>query len=124
VARKGRVTRRFRSGQLRGTDPVLITDAPEDPEKELRRREIRYVAMMLTRAACLVGAAIIVAQQPWLWQVWALLCVAGAVLLPWLAVLIANDRPPKKRRAATPPRVVAPQPALERREYKIIDAEE
>ncbi|MBX6750888.1 MAG: DUF3099 domain-containing protein [Micromonosporaceae bacterium] len=120
----GRVTRRFRSGQLRGTDPVLITDAPEDPEKELRRREVRYVAMMLTRAACLVGAAVIVAQQPWLWQVWALLCVVGAVLLPWLAVLIANDRPPKKRRAASPPGAVAAQPALERREYKIIDADE
>jgi len=124
VARKGRVTRRFRSGQLRGIDPVLITDAPEDPEKELRRREVRYVAMMMTRAACLLGAALIVAQRPWLWQLWAPLCVAGAVLLPWLAVLIANDRPPKKRRATSPSPAVPAQPALERREYKIIDAEE
>ena len=106
------------------TDPVLITDAPEDPEKELRRREVRYVVMMITRAACLLGAAVIVAQQPWLWQLWAVLCVAGAVLLPWLAVLIANDRPPKRRRAASPPAAAVAQPALEPRAYKIIDADE
>jgi len=112
VARKGR------------TEPVLITDAPEDPEKELRRREVRYVVMMITRAACLLGAALIVAQQPWLWQLWAPLCVAGAVLLPWLAVLIANDRPPKKRRPASPSPAIVAQPALEQREYKVIDAEE
>lgn len=112
MARKGR------------PDPVLITDAPEDPEKELRRREVRYVVMMMIRAACLLGAAVIVAQRPWLWQLWAPLCVAGAVLIPWLAVIIANDRPPKKRRPASPAPAVPVQPALERREYKIIDAEE
>ena len=77
--------------------PVLITDAPENPEKELRRREIRYVAMMLTRAACLVGGAILVTARPPLWPLWVVLCVVGMVLLPWLAVIIANDRPPRTR---------------------------
>src|SRR5262245_46494887 len=101
-------------------DPVVITDAGEDPETELRRREIRYVAMMLTRALCLIGAAVLVAQRPWLWQLWALVCVVGAVLLPWLAVLIANDRPPRKHTDA-PPAGNPAQPALERREYKVID---
>ena len=77
--------------------PVVITDAPENPEKELRRREIRYVAMMLTRAGCLVGGAILVSTKPPLWPLWVLLCVVGMVLLPWLAVILANDRPPKSR---------------------------
>jgi hypothetical protein len=77
--------------------PVLITDAAENPEKELRRREIRYVAMMLTRAACLVGGAILVTTKPPLWPLWLLLCVVGMVLLPWLAVILANDRPPKTK---------------------------
>ena len=54
-------------------DPVVITDAPQDPETELRRREIRYVAMMLTRAACVVGSAVIVVQKPPLWPLWAVL---------------------------------------------------
>ncbi len=77
--------------------PVLITDAPEDPEKELRRREIRYVTMMLTQAACLVAAALLVTMRPPLWPLWIVVCVVGAVLLPWLAVILANDRPPKTK---------------------------
>jgi hypothetical protein len=102
-------------------EPVLITDAPEDSETELRRREIRYVAMMVTRGACLIGAAVLVAHRPWLWQVWALLCVAGAVVLPWLAVIIANDRPPRRGGLTPPPVSAEPQPALERREHRVID---
>jgi hypothetical protein len=76
---------------------VLITDAPEDPEKELRHREIRYVLMMLTRAGCLVGGAIVVTTKPPLWPLWLVLLIVGMVLLPWLAVILANDRPPKSR---------------------------
>ena len=77
--------------------PIVITDAPENPEKELRRREIRYVAMMLTRAGCLVVAAVLVTLRPPLWPLWVVLCVVGMVLLPWLAVILANDRPPKTK---------------------------
>ena len=102
-------------------EPVLITDAPEDAEKEQRRREVRYVAMMLTRALCLIGAAVVVAQRPWLWGLWAAILVAGAVLLPWLAVTMANDRPPKAAGPTPPPQTVTSQPALEQREYKVID---
>ncbi len=77
--------------------PVLITDAAEDPEKELRHREIRYVIMMMVRAGCLVLGAVIVSTRPWLWPLWLVLCVIGAVVLPWLAVVLANDRPPKSK---------------------------
>ncbi len=77
--------------------PVLITDAAEDPEKELRRREIRYVSMMLLRAACLIGGAVIVSTKPPLWPLWLVGCVVAMVALPWLAVILANDRPPKSR---------------------------
>ena len=77
--------------------PVLITDAPEDPEKELRHREVRYVIMMLTRAVCLVLGAILVSARPPLWPLWLVLCIVGMVLLPWLAVILANDRPPKTK---------------------------
>src|SRR5215510_12657581 len=96
---------------------VLITDAPESPEKELRRREIRYVTMMLTRAACLIAGAVLVSTKPPLWPLWVFLCVVGMVLLPWLAVILANDRPPKtmaerlhdaKRHAPEPAALPAP----------------
>jgi hypothetical protein len=86
--------------------PVLITDAAENPEKELRRREIRYVIMMSIRALCLVAGAILVSTKPPLWGLWLILCIVGMVLIPWLAVILANDRPAKsraERRAAQQP---------------------
>jgi DUF3099 family protein len=94
--------------------PVLITDAPEDPEKELRHREIRYVIMMLTRALCLVAGAILVSTRPPLWPLWLVLCIVGMVLLPWLAVILANDRPPKTKaeRLAAKQRYHEATPAL------------
>jgi hypothetical protein len=113
----------------RGTDPssragdsrpVVITDAAEDPEVELRRREIRYVTMMLLRVVCLVGAALIVANKPPLWGLWAILCVSGTVLLPWFAVILANDAPPRSRRPPTP----SAQPAVDQREQKVIEHDE
>jgi hypothetical protein len=103
--------------------PVLITDAAEDPEREVRRREIRYVTMMLVRAGCLIAAAWLVVARPPLWGLWALLCAIAMVLLPWFAVLIANDRPPKKPgevSAAPPPPV---DHAIESAEHRTIDHE-
>jgi hypothetical protein len=77
--------------------PVLITDAERSPDDQLRSRQIRYVGMMSVRALCLVIAAVLVGTDaPLLW-LWVPLCVVGMVLLPWLAVIIANDRPPKER---------------------------
>jgi hypothetical protein len=104
----------------RRNQPVLITDAAEDPEKEIRRREIRYVAMMLTRALCLLGGAILVVQKPPLWGLWASLCVVGMVLLPWLAVILANDRPPIRRQPGSPSQPSGPA-ALPASEHRVID---
>jgi Flp pilus assembly protein TadB len=103
---------------------VLITDAPEDPERELRRREIRYVTMMALRAACLVVAAIIASTRPPLWGLWVVLCLVAMVLLPWFAVLLANDRPAKKHQPPTPAAETVPgQPALPAPRHRTIDAD-
>jgi len=102
---------------------VLITDAPENPEKELRRREIRYVLMMLVRAGCLIAGAVIVSTKPPLWGLWLVLCLAGMVLIPWFAVILANDRPPKSRaeRAAQGRRTPEPQALPAQPEPRVID---
>lgn len=77
--------------------PSLITDAPRSPEEDLRRRQIRYVVMMLIRTGCLVlGGILISLQAPWL-PLWLSLCGVGMVILPWLAVILANDGPPKEK---------------------------
>jgi hypothetical protein len=92
--------------------PVLITDAARSQADELRSRQIRYVIMMVTRAGCLVlGAVLISAKAPYL-PVWLGLCVLGMVFLPWAAVLIANDRAPKKKSRRPDPVPATPQRAL------------
>ncbi|HWH00895.1 MAG TPA: DUF3099 domain-containing protein [Pilimelia sp.] len=101
--------------------PVLITDAERSQEDQLRARQVRYVTMMGVRLACLIlGAVLISAEAPLLW-LWLPLCAVGMVLLPWLAVLLANDRPPKERhrlgyrrrvaRQAAPDRALGAEPA-------------
>ncbi|NUR72510.1 MAG: DUF3099 domain-containing protein [Hamadaea sp.] len=75
--------------------PILITDAEPSLDKQRHSREIRYLVMMSLRAVCLLlGSLLAVWQVPLLW-LWLLLCGLGMVLLPWIAVMVANDRPVK-----------------------------
>lgn len=72
--------------------PALITEAPINAKDEFDRRRKRYLVMMTLRAACIIGAASTFRISGWL----AAFFVVGALVLPWSAVLIANDRPPKQ----------------------------
>lgn len=110
--------------------PILITDASRSQDDQLRSRQRRYIVMMSIRALCVVAGAILVGvKAPLLW-LWLPLCAVGMVLIPWLAVLLANDRPPKEQHRIgarirrsyiddTPPRAL---PA-EERVHQVIDAE-
>ena len=90
--------------------PVLITNAARSQGDQLRSREIRYITMMGLRAVCLILGAVLVSLKPPLLPLWLILCGAGMVFLPWAAVLIANDRPPKTKaeRAAARPEPLPP----------------
>jgi hypothetical protein len=74
-----------------GAAPVLITGAAASYEDQLATRKRRYLLMMSCRVPCLVLAGIF--HGTW-WLALAVLAVS--VPLPWMAVLIANDRPPLK----------------------------
>jgi hypothetical protein len=76
---------------------MVITSAPESPDHEFERRRKKYAIMMSLRALCVIGAACTYQISGWLAAAFA---IAG-VVLPWCAVIIANDGPPKKRRAPT-----------------------
>nr|GID90378.1 hypothetical protein Ade03nite_93020 [Actinoplanes derwentensis] len=76
---------------------MLITDAARSQDDQLRGRQIRYVSMMSVRAACLILGGILISAKVPLLPLWLSLCALGMVLLPWMAVLIANDRPPKTK---------------------------
>ncbi len=79
---------------------MLITNAPERADDEYDKRRRRYVMMMGLRIVCVIGAVATYHLSVLL----ALAFVIAGAALPWCAVLIANDRPPKKRPAkpATP----------------------
>ena len=69
-----------------------ITDASMSLDEERRYRTIRYVVMMSIRALLVIVCGLLVmADVPMLW-LWLLVGVAGMAILPWLAVMLANDR--------------------------------
>jgi hypothetical protein len=76
----------------RDDTPVLITEAAPSYDEEYSARKRKYLIMMFLRLPCLVLAGIF--HDTW-WL--ALGFVALSIPLPWIAVLIANDRPPLKK---------------------------
>ncbi len=72
---------------------ALITSAPESSDDEYDRRRKKYAIMMAIRALCVVLAALTYQISLLL----ALAFVVGGMVLPWCAVIIANDRPARKR---------------------------
>lgn len=74
---------------------AVITRAEKSLPDQLRARQKRYALMMGIRVVAVVAGAIIAYNRPPLWGLWVGICIAGMVFLPWMAVLIANDRPPR-----------------------------
>ena len=101
--------------------PILITAAAPGYEEQHRQRVRKYLTLMSFRIPALILAA--VAYGMWHNGLISLLIIAASVPLPWMAVLIANDRPPRPadepRRFDAPARrtplfPTAEHPALER----------
>lgn len=83
----------MRKPRQRQAPVSIITAAEPSHAEQLRSRQKRYLIMMGTRVLCLVGAATAYGLK----LTWAVpIFVVGLVALPWMAVLIANDRPPLK----------------------------
>ncbi len=104
--------------------PVLITAAAPSYEEQHRARVRKYLTLMAFRVPALIFAAI--AYGAWHNGLISLLIVAASVPLPWMAVLIANDRPPRSAneprrfddaRPRTPLFPTAERPALEPRRH-------
>ncbi|HEX4726008.1 MAG TPA: DUF3099 domain-containing protein [Pseudonocardiaceae bacterium] len=100
----------------RDDTPVLITQAAPSADDQHAARKRRYIIMMLMRIPCLILAAIFL-NTWWL----AVLFVAISVPLPWIAVLMANDRPARRAENAHPFRETEVIHELESREHPVID---
>lgn len=75
--------------------PFLITGAGESFEQQQRARVRKYTILMAFRIPALVLAAIAYSITGTGWV--PLLIIALSIPLPWIAVLIANDRPPRRK---------------------------
>src|ERR1700743_1408788 len=84
--------------------PILRTAAAPSYEVQHRQRVRKYLTIMSFRIPALLLAA--VAYGMWHNGLFSLAIVAASIPLPWIAVLIANDRPP--RRADEPRRFDEP----------------
>lgn len=82
----------MRNARRHPDKPVLITEASTSGSDSFDARRKKYTIMMVMRGVCVIGAAFTVHISGW----FAAAFVAAALVLPWTAVLIANDRPPKE----------------------------
>ena len=74
--------------------PVLITRAAYSYDEQHRQRVRKYLKLMIWRIPAFLGAAI--AYGIWHNGLLSLGILALSIPLPWMAVLIANDRPPRR----------------------------
>ncbi len=91
-------------------EPVLITEAAPSRVDQHEARKRRYVITMVIRMVSLVLAAVFY-QVVWAMAIFAIL----GTVLPWIAVVMANDGPPKKKLDVNRYRVPAPDRILESR---------
>ncbi len=95
----------------------MITDLGSSRTAEIRERERRYVITMLFRALCFIAATVLFhGAARWF-------AIGVAIMLPWLAVVLANA--PNKREsqhAAYEPKAPPETPGLgAAREPRIIE---
>ncbi|HEY0812261.1 MAG TPA: DUF3099 domain-containing protein [Pseudonocardia sp.] len=100
--------------------PVLITDAVASEEDQLSARKRRYVLLMGGRLALFVLAAVAYPVSVWL----AVGLLAMSLPLPWMAVLIANDAPARRREDTHRLTGATPVRQLEGRPHPIVDMPE
>ena len=97
------------SSQYDRSQPVLITEAAVSQADQHAARKKRYSITMAIRGGSLIIAALTAQYSLWLMAVFAVL----GTVLPWIAVVMANDRPPKKALAVNRYRPPAPDRILE-----------
>lgn len=84
------------------SQPQSITSLPESPDIERRRRMTRYLIAMAIRVACIFLCFFV---HGW----WLLLPIVGAVVLPYIAVVLANVGTGRDG-TITSPGVLTPEP--------------
>jgi hypothetical protein len=75
--------------------PIAITALGPSLDDQHDARKRKYLVMMGLRIVCVIAAVATYTTSLWI----ALAFMVGGAVLPWCAVLIANDRPPRHQTA-------------------------
>lgn len=86
------------------------TSLEVSPEQERRSRMVKYTIAMSIRVVCIIAGVLV--QGPLMW-----VAFAGAIFLPYFAVVIANN-PGSTKKSAT---LIAPKAAIKSEQIKIVD---
>jgi Flp pilus assembly protein TadB len=90
--------RRKRGRERADTAVISVTSAQPGRSEDLESRIFRYAWMMSLRVVCFIGA--VITPSPWRW-----ILLVGAVLLPSVAVVLANAR---RTKVVSGPKVYVP----------------
>ncbi len=80
-------------GSVTGMKQQSITSLPLAPDEERRNRMVKYTVAMTVRIVCIVAMMF---AQGW----WLAVFAAGAIFLPYFAVVVANV-PARRKNAPT-----------------------
>lgn len=96
------------------SEPQSITSVAESPDDDRKRRMVRYTVAMVVRVICLILG--MVTQGLWMWVFF-----AGAIFLPYFAVVIANAQGGgKNTKSGTVP--VAPTISIPASAFTVVDS--
>ncbi len=94
-----------------------VTNVALSPEDERKRRMVRYLLAMSLRVVCIVLGVYVKG-----WLMW--VCFAGAIFLPYFAVVIANATGSLDSKAPKATAVVAPQLRIEASDFKVVERDD
>lgn len=100
----------------RRAEPAVITQAEPSYDEQLAARRKRYLLTMSMRFPLLILATVFYHH---LWLSIPLLLIS--IPLPWMAVLLANDRPARQRAKKVVPGVINYERALPPGNREIVD---
>lgn len=92
---------------MKSSRPQSATSLPRAPRDDASARMTKYFTMMVIRVICFV---LMVAVTPYSWYTW--LFGAGAMFLPYFAVVIANVASGSAERAVAPERAIEATPTV------------
>ncbi|MBP6147619.1 MAG: DUF3099 domain-containing protein [Candidatus Planktophila sp.] len=70
-------------GRAAGTESFDITSAPKSLKNDLAGRQRRYLISMIIRTVCFLLTVVLPSPYRWF-------ALAGAMILPYIAVVVAN----------------------------------